>query len=97
MKCDVFVFGLVLSEILVGKPVFGGAESHFRAIDRIGSRDLPGRTDKHRHLMKTSMGDRWKRNPQDRPSFAEVFVMFVAADLKTLPRAGVGIMWDGTV
>jgi serine/threonine protein kinase len=86
-KCDVFVFGLVLYEILVGKPVFPGSESHLNVIERIRRGTLPVPPDGYGDVMQTLIGRCWKRNPQDRPSFGEILEMFAVADFQILPKA----------
>jgi serine/threonine protein kinase len=86
-KCDVFVFGLVLYEILVGKPVFPGSESHLNIIQRIRRGDLPVPPDGHGDVMQTLIGRCWKRDPQYRPSFGQIYEMFEAVDFRILPRA----------
>jgi mitogen-activated protein kinase kinase len=86
-KCDVFTFGLVLYEILVGVPVFPPSGSQFDVIRRLHHRDLPVLPANHGELMQTLLVDCWKQDPTDRPSFAEIFDRFDAADFQILPGA----------
>jgi hypothetical protein len=86
-KCDVFTFGLVLYEMLVGVPVFHHSESPFEVIRRLRARDLPALPSKHGELMKSLLVQYWKEDPTDRPSFGEIFDMFKAADFQMLPEA----------
>jgi hypothetical protein len=90
MKCDVFTFGLVLYEILVGVPVFPPSESQFNVIRRMRDRDLPVRADRPTNygaLMQALLVDCWKQDPADRPSFGDIFATFEAADYQILPDA----------
>jgi serine/threonine-protein kinase ULK4 len=86
-KCDVFTFGLVMYEMLVGVPVFHPSESPFAVIRRLRDRDLPVLPSGHGELMKSLLVQCWKEDPTDRPSFGEIFDMFKAADFQILPEA----------
>jgi proto-oncogene tyrosine-protein kinase Ret len=86
-KCDVFTFGLVLYEILVGTPVFPPSESQFGVIRRLRDRDLPNLPAHHGELMQKLLVRCWQSHPTDRPSFGEIFDMFAAADFEIIPGA----------
>jgi TPR repeat protein len=86
-KCDVFTFGLVLYEILVGDRVFPLLGSQFDVIRRLFHRDLPVLPANHGQLMQTLLVDCWEQDPADRPSFDEIFERFDTAEYKILPDA----------
>jgi serine/threonine protein kinase len=86
-KCDVFAFGLVLYEILVGKQVFPPSDSRFDVIRRLRRRDLPALPAKHGELMRTLVADCLQQDPTRRPSFADIFARFDTADYQILPDA----------
>jgi serine/threonine protein kinase len=75
-KIDVFSFGLVLYEILVGSPVFPSSETPFAVIRRLQGRDLPSVPATCGSVMQNLISRCWQQNPEDRPSFYQIFSEF---------------------
>jgi serine/threonine protein kinase len=84
-KCDVFAFGLVVYEMLVGTPVFPPSESPYVVIGRLRKQDLPIVPAEHGDLMRNLIDRCVKHDPTDRPSFGEIFDLFEAANFEILP------------
>jgi serine/threonine protein kinase len=84
-KCDVFAFGLVLYEWLVGVPVFPPSEYRLHIVQHLRDGDLPGLPTKHGELMQTVIGQFWKRDPMMRPTFDETLDMFAVDNYEILP------------
>jgi serine/threonine protein kinase len=83
-KCDVFSFGLILYEILSGTPVFDATELPFPIIRRLRMRDLPKVPISWYPVMRELIPQCWRPNPNDRPSFWEIFARFRAHDFELL-------------
>jgi TPR repeat protein len=86
-KCDVFSFGLVLYEMLVGQPVFPSSEHPFPVMRRLLAGDLPDIPTVHGPVMAKVIRDCWERDPKDRPSFGEIFERFESCHFEILPEA----------
>jgi serine/threonine protein kinase len=89
-KCDVFSFGLVLYEILTGKPVFHPSQLPFGVIRRLRAGDFPELPSDLGTTMQNLLRKCWANDPEMRPSFAEIFAVFKSDDFAILPDANAG-------
>jgi serine/threonine protein kinase len=86
-KCDVFSFGLVLYEILVKTPVFDPSERPLAVIRRLHARDFPDIPAETGYLMAELIRSCWAKDPEERPSFQEIFTRFESGRFEILPGA----------
>jgi serine/threonine protein kinase len=86
-KSDVFSFGLLLYEVMVGSPVLRESDGHFVAIRRLRARDLPAIPGNCGSLMEGLIPRCWSANPEDRPSFGEILGLFQGHQFRLLPNA----------
>jgi TPR repeat protein len=86
-KIDVFAFGLILYELLVGSPVFSRSESQFNVIRRLRRRDFPVVPGVCGPIMQNLIPRCWLQDPADRPSFRQIFLEFRGCDFNILPNA----------
>jgi serine/threonine protein kinase len=86
-KCDLFSFGLVLYELLVGEPVFDTSELPFPVIRRLRAGDLPAVPSRYGSLIQQLIPACWKMNPGDRPSFDEVYRLIRGKGFAVVPGA----------
>jgi serine/threonine protein kinase len=77
-KVDVFSFGSVLYELLVGVPAF--------RVSPLGE-DLPSVPAKIGKLMQDLIHRCWSKNPRDRPSFGAILNRFETENFSILPGA----------
>jgi hypothetical protein len=86
---DVFSFGLLLYEIIVGWPVFPESDGPFVVIRRFRTRDFPAIPAKYGSLMQLLISRCWSMNPDDRPSFPRILALFQLHNFSLLPNADV--------
>jgi hypothetical protein len=84
-KCDVFSFGLILYEILVGTPVFGRREPPLPVLRRVCSGAFPPIPPRCGEFMQRLICRCWAQKPGDRPSFEEILIEFRECDFDIVP------------
>jgi serine/threonine protein kinase len=93
-KIDVFSFGLILYELLVGSPVFPSSVSVFDVIRRLRNRDLPRIPASCGFVMEDLIGRCWKDNPDDRLTFHQILWEFQCHGFSILPYAAPNELQD---
>jgi serine/threonine protein kinase len=86
-KIDVFAFGLILYEILVGSAVFPASMEPLPVMRRSLKGEMPVIPDKCGTFMKNLIPRCWSMKPQDRPSFDDILNEFQAQNLEIVPEA----------
>jgi aurora kinase len=86
-KVDVYSFGLILYELLVGSPVFRKDETPFEIIRRKRKNDLPEIRSGVIPSMKDLVRACWDLNPDRRPSFDQMLNMFETVNFDIVPGA----------
>jgi serine/threonine-protein kinase len=86
-KSDVFSFGLILYELVVGSPVFPAANGPYAVIRRLRARDLPKIPPKCGSLMQELIPRCWSMDPDHRPSFEDILELFREDAFSILPNA----------
>jgi serine/threonine-protein kinase ULK4 len=86
-KCDVFSFGLVLYEILTGKPVFRPKEPLLSVLRRLRTGDLPELPSQYGRFMQELIRKCLAKEPGNRPSFDDIFASFQQERFSILPDA----------
>jgi serine/threonine protein kinase len=88
LKVDVFAFGLILFEILVGRPVFARSLFPMEVIRKLKARDLPAiPIDQCGSLMSNLIGRCWLKDPSSRPSFEAILCEFQMNHFRIVPGA----------
>jgi serine/threonine protein kinase len=93
-QTDVFSFGLLLYEILVGQPVFSSLDPPFDVIRRLRARDLPQLPASCGDFMQDLVRRCWLTDPDKRPSFHEILSEFRCKNFCILPGAYPNEMQD---
>jgi serine/threonine protein kinase len=86
-KVDVFAFGLMLYEIVVGSPVFDPREPPFPIMRRLLAGEMPSVPDRYGIVMQQLIPRCWSMNPDSRPSFSDILEEFRQNDLALIPGA----------
>jgi serine/threonine protein kinase len=86
-KVDVFSFGSILYEILVGSPVFDPDEPPFPVMRVILAGEMPPVPDSCGKYMQQLITRCWSKEPESRPSFPDIFEDFRAHNFAIFPDA----------
>jgi serine/threonine protein kinase len=86
-KVDVFAFGLILYEILVGVAVFPSSMEPFPVMRELLKGIMPVIPEKCGTFMKSLIPRCWSMNPANRPSFDEILNEFQAQNFEIIPEA----------
>jgi serine/threonine protein kinase len=86
-KIDVFSFGLILYELVVGSPVFPPSDSQFDVIRRLRARALPAVPPRYGPLMQDLIGRCCETDPDSRPSFQDILDLFRREEFQILLNA----------
>jgi serine/threonine protein kinase len=84
-KSDVFAFGLLLYEMLVGAPVFPPSEDMRAVIGKLRNWTPPSLRGKHGELMQRLLDRCCEKDPTDRPSFQDIFRTLKDSNFEILP------------
>jgi serine/threonine protein kinase len=86
-KVEVFAFGSIVYEILVGSAVFPSSMEPFPVIRVLLKGKMPIIPDKCGTIMQNLIPRCWSINPEKRPSFDEILNEFQAANMEIIPEA----------
>jgi serine/threonine protein kinase len=82
-KSDVFAFGLILYELLVGEPAFGKEGRGLYIMKQIAIDEFrPAIPDWVAREVEELISDCWAHEANDRPSFADILARLEAMDFK---------------
>jgi hypothetical protein len=84
---EVFSFGLILFEILVGRPAFACSTHQYAVQKQIVSGNMPPIPEGSGSLMRDLIWGCWSRKPELRPSFDDIFQMLRQANFTLVPGA----------
>jgi serine/threonine protein kinase len=71
-KVDVFSFGLILYEILIGRPVFRSSMMSFPIMRKVLTGDVPSIPDHIGKVTQSLISRCWSLKPECRPSFNDI-------------------------
>jgi serine/threonine protein kinase len=86
-KVDVFSFGLIIYELLLGRPLFPVSMSPFAVIRAHRDGTRPAIPDSVGAFMQQLIGRCWSANPDKRPQFQEILDECRAVDFAMLPNS----------
>jgi serine/threonine protein kinase len=86
-KADVYSFGLVLYEMLVGSPVFDPRDRPHQVLGQIVTGNFPAVPDECGRFMQQLIARCWSMDPKARPSFRDILDEFRDNDFALLPGA----------
>jgi serine/threonine protein kinase len=89
---DVFSFGLILYEIVVGSAVFPQALKAFEIIGRHRTHYQPDIPSYVLPVLQELIRQCLSPNPDDRPSFSDILQVFESNDFKLLPEANLRVV-----
>jgi serine/threonine protein kinase len=93
-RADIWSFGLVVFELLVGRPVFSSSLSPFDVIRKHRNRELPTIPDRCGPFMQHLIGRCLSMAPEDRPSFDEIFRESEAHNFDIVPGGELCTVFD---
>jgi serine/threonine protein kinase len=86
-KVDVFSFGLIAYEILVGSAVFPYSMYPFPIMKQVLSGDMPSIPAQCGSFMQNLIARCWSMDPESRPSFADIAVELQSNNFDNFPGA----------
>jgi serine/threonine protein kinase len=93
-KVDIFSFGLLLYEVLVGSPVFSSSDPPFTVIRRLRARDFPTVPPRCGPFMQDLIGRCWEPAPESRPSFHDILCLLRCHQFQILQHAAASDIQD---
>jgi hypothetical protein len=86
-KVDVFSFGVVLYEVLVGRRVFSISDPPFVVMRSVFRGDMPVIPDRVGNVMQSLISRCWSLKAEDRPSFDDILNEFQTKEFEIVPGA----------
>jgi serine/threonine-protein kinase len=86
-KVDVFSFGSILYEILIGSPVFDPDEQPFPVMRQLFLGNMPAIPDSCGKFMQQLIPRCWSKNWESRPSFPDILNEFRMNDFAVFPES----------
>jgi mitogen-activated protein kinase kinase kinase 7 len=86
-KIDVFSFGLICYEILVGSAVFPESMAVFPILRQVMKGDMPPIPGRCGKFMQSLISRCWSLDPKSRPSFADILVELQLNHFDNFPGA----------
>jgi serine/threonine protein kinase len=86
-KSDVFSFGLIVYEIVEGRPVFSASMKYLEVVRALRDGTRRSMSASCGSLMESLICRCWSTNPSDRPSFEAILEEFRSVNFAILPNA----------
>jgi serine/threonine protein kinase len=86
-EVDVFSFGLIMCEILTGRPVFAYSMMPFPIMRKVLTGNMPVIPARVGTAMQSLIARCWSMTPEDRPSFDDILKEFQDHDFAVFPGA----------